>query len=501
VSPATPRRAGCITLGAALSIGIALSIAASLLGLVAVGPAVAQKHAVTPIRIVRTDPSRSERLTPVVIENVRYLSTNDLARIFGATKYWRPEIQKLSLRLGSHTIRFTVGAPVVLVDEEARNLIAPVRLVQGVVHVPEGIIELLFGWGIVPDATYDDATRVIRYRVEPRSIRQAQLFTRDRVTEVVASLGKSLPTQVLYATPGELRILFEGGTLDSARVFSGGVVADGWMREVAGGVECRLGLTDEARGYTVSATGSRLKIARTYDRGLVDAGIFTRLEPLSLGSVAGRVRTIVIDPGHGGTDVGASLPGGQLEKDVALDIARALRGALQTRLNARVILTRDSDVDVPTDRRAAIANGAKADLFLSLHLDNEGAVRGGGFRVLSYQATAASTDAPIVVGDGNVALPLRPWRGAQSDAAGTSMALGETVAAALRQVFPATPASTAFGRLELLQSVGCPALLLESAPTARSGPEASSPRGYTIYDYTQTVARAIEEFVRGSREL
>jgi hypothetical protein len=78
------------------------------------------------------------------------------------------------------------------------------------------------------------------------------------------------------------------------------------------------------------------------------------------------------------------------------------------------------------------------------------------------------------------------------------MALGGAVASALREVFPATPVRIGTGRLETLQAVACPALLLESAPTARSGPEASSPRAYTIHDYTRTVARAIEEFIRGS---
>ena len=51
----------------------------------------------------------------------------------------------------------------------------------------------------------------------------------------------------------------------------------------------------------------------------------------------------------------------------------------------------------------------------------------------------------------------------------------------------------------LLEPVTCPAVILESAPAVRSGPDAMSARAYTTYDYTQTVARAIEEFVRKSR--
>jgi hypothetical protein len=53
--------------------------------------------------------------------------------------------------------------------------------------------------------------------------------------------------------------------------------------------------------------------------------------------------------------------------------------------------------------------------------------------------------------------------------------------------------------MSVLEPVLCPAIVVESAPAARSGPESMSMRGYTTYDYTQTVARAIEDFVRKSR--
>ena len=480
-----------------------LRFAAGLLAVLAVAfvPALAQRGLPPSIVVVRPDPAPIERMPLLAIDGVRYVSTNDLARVFGATKYWRAEIQKLSLRLEEHTLRFTVDAPVVLVDEGARNLGAPVRLVQGVVYAPEAVVPLLFEWGLVPHATYDEEDHIVRFRVEPHSVRQAQLYSRDRVTEVVAALSKSLPARILYATPGELRVLLEGATLDSARIFSGGVVADGWMREVVGGVECRLALTEAARGWTVNVSANRLKLAVTDDTGLVEAGLFNPLEPIRLGGEDRRVRTIVLDPGHGGIDPGASLPGGQVEKDLSLDVARALRNALQSRLGVRVVLTREGDQDVPASQRAAISNGVNADLFISIHLDNEGAVRGGGFRVLTLLPSSSPSETPatpITIGGGDRETELMPWRGAQFASAGSSLALAQSVAGALQQVFPATPTSLVTGRFGVLEPVSCPAIMIESAPSPRSGPESMSPRSYTIYDYTQTVARAIEEFVRRS---
>ena len=82
------------------------------------------------------------------------------------------------------------------------------------------------------------------------------------------------------------------------------------------------------------------------------------------------VRTIVIDPGHGGDELGTQGAGGVLEKDLVLDVARRLRTVLDTRLGIRVLLTRDDDRMVPHDERASIANNNKADLFISLHANS-----------------------------------------------------------------------------------------------------------------------------------
>jgi N-acetylmuramoyl-L-alanine amidase len=81
------------------------------------------------------------------------------------------------------------------------------------------------------------------------------------------------------------------------------------------------------------------------------------------------IRTIVIDPGHGGREVGAVGPNGLMEKDVTLAISRKLASALATKLGARVVMTRDDDSVVSLDQRTSLANQYKADLFLSVHLN------------------------------------------------------------------------------------------------------------------------------------
>src|SRR5919106_2172991 len=79
---------------------------------------------------------------------------------------------------------------------------------------------------------------------------------------------------------------------------------------------------------------------------------------------------VVIDPGHGGDQDGAEGPGGVKEKEVALQIARRVRGHLASLIGARVVLTRDADVALHLSDRVSLANGHTPDLFVSIHANS-----------------------------------------------------------------------------------------------------------------------------------
>jgi N-acetylmuramoyl-L-alanine amidase len=83
-----------------------------------------------------------------------------------------------------------------------------------------------------------------------------------------------------------------------------------------------------------------------------------------------RVKTIVIDAGHGGHD-GSTKGKFSKEKDVALDIALKLGKAIEKELkDVKVIYTRESDIFVKLYERIGIANDNKADLFISIHCNS-----------------------------------------------------------------------------------------------------------------------------------
>lgn len=83
-----------------------------------------------------------------------------------------------------------------------------------------------------------------------------------------------------------------------------------------------------------------------------------------------KVGRIVIDPGHGGHDVGTTGPEGLREKDLVLDVSKRLGELIEARMGSEVIFTRSDDTFVSLTKRTAIANDAKADLFLSIHANS-----------------------------------------------------------------------------------------------------------------------------------
>jgi len=83
-----------------------------------------------------------------------------------------------------------------------------------------------------------------------------------------------------------------------------------------------------------------------------------------------KIKTIVLDPGHGGRDPGAIGISGLTEKEVALDIAHRLRDLIQKELGKTVIMTRDSDTYVSLEDRTLLANSKHADLFVSIHTNS-----------------------------------------------------------------------------------------------------------------------------------
>ncbi len=188
-------------------------------------------------------------------------------------------------------------------------------------------------------------------------------------------------------------------------------------------------------------------------------------------------RTIIIDPGHGGIEVGAKGKFGALEKDVTLAISLRLKSLIEKNLAYRVELTRDKDMDVPLENRAAMANNNRAALFISVHAN--GSVRrkaqGSETFFLSLNATdeesrrlaylennSAEFEKPMDTAN-NDDIQMILWDMAQSAYLKQSQRLAETVQEELNALLGTANRGIKQAPFKVLTGVACPAVLVEVA--------------------------------------
>jgi N-acetylmuramoyl-L-alanine amidase len=189
--------------------------------------------------------------------------------------------------------------------------------------------------------------------------------------------------------------------------------------------------------------------------------------------------TIVLDPAHGGDDGGARISDATQEKSITLEFAFRLRSLLTAR-GFNVLLTRDGDHLASTnsapsgsdtlslDDRAGFANHAHAVACLSLHATSIGrGVHLYRSQLLPSTAVGART----------------PWLTAQSAWVQQSDALEQHLASALQHA--AVPVLASSASVRPLDSLTCPALIVELAP------ETDDPESVHFVDYQQQVSAAL----------
>jgi N-acetylmuramoyl-L-alanine amidase len=195
-------------------------------------------------------------------------------------------------------------------------------------------------------------------------------------------------------------------------------------------------------------------------------------------------RLIVLDAGHGGNDPG--IQNGPLhlyEKDMTLDVVLRLKKLLEAR-SYQVLLTRTDDRKIELDTRAGLANGAKADLFVSVHFNGAGAtVTGTETYVLTPQfqvSTQPEQDKSMV----RTAYP-----GNRQDFA--NVVLGYQLQQAVLAGLQTSDRGFKRYRYAVLRFAECPAVLVESAYLSND----AEARRVGTPEFRQRIAQAIADGV------
>jgi N-acetylmuramoyl-L-alanine amidase len=196
------------------------------------------------------------------------------------------------------------------------------------------------------------------------------------------------------------------------------------------------------------------------------------------------VRTIVLDPGHGGNDRGTHGQTG-IEKTLTLDLAKRVKDQLDAR-GFQVYLTRATDRFVPLENRTDFAEQKKADIFVSIHLNSGGNAEGIETFCLP-PANAVST-----------AATFRGWQATRDRTSDTcnrndeqNVWLAHCVQKSLLQATGANDRGVRRAHFVVIRDTVCPAILVEAGFLTNSGEE----RKLLNAEHRDRLAKAIAEGV------
>jgi N-acetylmuramoyl-L-alanine amidase len=417
-------------------------------------------------------------VTALMRGDAEMVAIEDVVAGFGTSMTSDPRNGQATLQRGSHELVLHDNKSLASVDGDLKLLSAPAAFEQGHWLVPVDALPRLLSPLLERPVEWRVAARVLV--VGPIAIPRVSVttFASGELARVVFEASESVPFRV-QQEQGRVSVTVARDLIDVSLPpvrLTGGIVES---VQFLGGRDNLFAVELGPRFRKLKATEqeSPPRLVLELQGPPLAAGERPAPAPTPRPTPAPEepaVRTIVIDPGHGGEEVGAQGPGGTYEKDIALSIARKLRAELVNERGLQVFLTRDKDVEVSLDERTAIANNYKADLFLSIHANASRArgAKGSEVYFLSYQASDEDSRRmaqqegmaePIAQAPAGSDLALILWDMAQAEHLEESSALASRIQEELADVTGSEGRGVKQAPFRVLVGATMPAVLVEVA--------------------------------------
>jgi N-acetylmuramoyl-L-alanine amidase len=327
----------------------------------------------TPTAAVLRTPSGDKPVNMLVQNGVMYFAADDVIAALGGSV--KADVNGFKATLGATTAAFGPESRFAVVREDLIEMPVPPLVVDG---KPYAVLQFFQGFvsrAADTEISWDPTARVLQARPVQRNVVgvQASVANIQGISKVVLTL--TAPSEyTIIKEPGAYTVRFKAQLKPAApeQTFD-----DPYVKSIGfAGSDLRIQLTTPDVAADTYRLDNPFRIVIDVRKAAAPA---PGAPPLPLPSTRPveqpGIHTIVIDPGHGGKEVGAIGPGGLMEKDATLQICQKLHDALEAKLHARVVLTRTDDSVVSLDQRTAVANQYHADLFLSVHM-NAAVVKG-----------------------------------------------------------------------------------------------------------------------------
>ena len=469
----------------------------SLLGIT--GAPAGSQTAAAPFTLITAE--RQEPLPTVMFDEQRMVTLNDLTTPFGLTFGAKRQANRLTVLKGDTVMVLTADDGIVSVDGRLVSLpsppverngtwFVPVEFIgQALALIPGPRVELrrrselvVIGDILVPQVVaryrHDSSQSQLRLMITPAS---EHAIERTGDSLVLTFEADGLDLVVSEFLPDDRLIGLQrnedrpGLTLELGDAFD--TYTSATTPALGGGIELVIDLHVPEAPAAASGTPEAPITPLPAGDPIPD----TDIPALPAFSAPPTIRAVAIDPGHGGADTGTRGPGGTLEKEITLNVARRLRTAIERQLGLRVILTRSGDAMVPLDERAAVANNSRADLFISLHANasvRETATGAEVFHLGSAEydsqtrnAFGLSSQAIPMVGGGARVLDIVPWEMAQLRFVDHSARWAQIITEELSRQVPMSRRGLQQAPFRVLVGANMPAALIEMGFISNPGQE------------------------------
>lgn len=397
-----------------------------------------QLNQVKKINIVLKAPDNvTSDIEMLLIDGMGYLPLRRISGVLKGDVLWNSETKCASWILNNSKIDFTMESCWVEVDGSKKKMNKSPRIIEDTIWIPlEFLITKSFSDSFGKKANWDYPGRVLD--VSGGEVEYTEVDD-DGLNELTEDVSETCPAKVRYFThPEKTRFVieliekmdFKDRNIEdenSIEIFvqNSNLSLEGLPLEIGDDVIKEIEAEKQEDGYRIfiqldkEAGGYKSYFLPSPPRIVLDVERITKkytktekrrrdrshVVIIDKGKKA-RVRTIVIDPGHGGRDPGAIGRGGLKEKHVVLDVSKRLARLLKKRLNVKVILTRTRDVFIPLENRTKIANKHKADLFVSIHANASLKRKTAGFEIYWLSKEASDAEAQAVANMENSVINL-----------------------------------------------------------------------------------------------
>jgi N-acetylmuramoyl-L-alanine amidase len=308
-----------------------------------------------------------------------------LARSLGGELTQDDSGEGLSLTIDQTEVVLGIGSAIITVGEAIISLSQPPVRGEGGILVPADFLRKT--WGDLQGYAFDWRPEASRLLITRRGARELSVVTdvvhQQGITTVVLQFAE-MPRYRIERQPGSLTVQMTADRL--AVPLQQEKVVDPLVQDLsvsAQQIRVQLAPGAEAQSYVLE-NPFRI-VFDVHQPSSLEAPAPTAAAP----RLPSGIRTIVIDPGHGGTETGAIGPSGIQEKELTLTLARDLEARLE-QAGLRVVLTRNEDGNLPLDDRTAIANQNKGDLFISIHLNSS--LGSGAYGTETYFLSTEASD-------------------------------------------------------------------------------------------------------------